>query len=289
MHRAARIAAAGHGRQVLVSTSTAALTGTDGLHDLGEHRLKDLSAPERIYQLGDDEFPALKSLYRTNLPVPATPFLGREHELAEVVTLLEGARLLTLTGPGGTGKTRLGLQAAAEASDRYPDGVFWVRWRRCASRTWCSRARVRRSAPRTDSPSMSPTSRYCSSWTTSSMSSRPPTDCQGCSQPAPTYIARRGRVAAVRPPRRLPRRLRARVGRGDLRCRPGHAPVTRRQEPRPCPRRQMLLDAGDDPSTRPSSSRPPARSTRCAVATPSISSRLPKRRSRTCSRSTPRG
>jgi hypothetical protein len=126
VHRAARIAAAGHGRQVLVSTSTAALTGTDGLHDLGEHRLKDLSAPERIYQFGDDEFPALKSLYRTNLPVPATPFLGREHELAEVVTLPEGARLLTLTGPGGTGKTRLGLQAAAEASDRYPDGVFWV-------------------------------------------------------------------------------------------------------------------------------------------------------------------
>src|SRR5207253_8707185 len=58
--------------------------------------------------------------------VPATPFLGREHELAEVLGLLEGARLLTLTGPGGTGKTRLGLQAAAEASDRYPDGVFWV-------------------------------------------------------------------------------------------------------------------------------------------------------------------
>src|SRR5205823_2462716 len=58
--------------------------------------------------------------------VPATPFLGREHELAAVLSLLEDARLLTLTGPGGTGKTRLGLQAAAEASDRYRDGVFWV-------------------------------------------------------------------------------------------------------------------------------------------------------------------
>jgi predicted ATPase/class 3 adenylate cyclase len=126
VHRAARIAAAGHGGQVLVSSSTASLVGTDALRDLGEHRLKDLSAPERIYQLGDGEFPPLKSLYRTNLPVPATPFLGREHELAEVLGLLEGARLLTLTGPGGTGKTRLGLQAAAEASDRYPDGVFWV-------------------------------------------------------------------------------------------------------------------------------------------------------------------
>jgi predicted ATPase len=113
---------------VLVSTSTAALVGADALCDLGEHRLKDLSAPERIYQLGDEDFPALKSLYRTNLPIPATPFLGRERELAEIVDLLsdEGVRLLTLTGPGGTGKTRLGLQAAAEASERYPDGIFWV-------------------------------------------------------------------------------------------------------------------------------------------------------------------
>jgi predicted ATPase/class 3 adenylate cyclase len=126
VHRAARIAAAGHGSQVLVSASTAALVGTDGLRDLGEHRLKDLSAPERIYQLGDGEFPPLKSLYRTNLPVPATPFLGRKRELGEVLGLLADARLLTLTGPGGTGKTRLGLQAAAEASDSYPDGVFWV-------------------------------------------------------------------------------------------------------------------------------------------------------------------
>jgi len=126
VHRAARIAACGHGGQVLVSASTAALSGVEGLRDLGEHRLKDLSAPERLYQAGDGEFPPLKSLYRTNLPVPATPFLGREHELAEVLDLLEAGRLLTLTGPGGTGKTRLGLQAAAEASDRYPDGVFWV-------------------------------------------------------------------------------------------------------------------------------------------------------------------
>jgi predicted ATPase/class 3 adenylate cyclase len=126
VHRAARIAAAGHGGQILVSASTAALVSSDELHDLGEHRLKDLSAPERIYQLGEREFPPLKSLYRTNLPVPATPFLGRERELAEALGLLEGARLLTLTGPGGTGKTRLGLQVAAEASEQYPDGVFWV-------------------------------------------------------------------------------------------------------------------------------------------------------------------
>ena len=127
VHRAARIAACGHGGQVLVSSSTAQLVEL-GLQDLGEHRLKDLSAPERIYQLGSGEFPALKSLYRTNLPIPATPFLGRERELSEVVELLteDDARLLTLTGPGGMGKTRLALQAAGLASDAYPDGVWWV-------------------------------------------------------------------------------------------------------------------------------------------------------------------
>ena len=127
VHRAARIAAAGHGGQVLVSSSTAQLVELE-LADLGEHRLKDLSAPERIFQLGDGAFPPLKSLYRTNLPVPATTFLGREGELQEVLSLLsrEDTRLLTLTGPGGTGKTRLALQAAAEASDAFPDGIWWV-------------------------------------------------------------------------------------------------------------------------------------------------------------------
>jgi class 3 adenylate cyclase len=125
VHRAARIAAAAHGGQVLVSAATAQLVDVE-LADLGEHRLKDLSAPERIFQLGEAEFPPLKSLYLTNLPVPATPFLGRERELAEVAGLLADTRLLTLTGPGGTGKTRLALQAAAAAADAFPDGVYWV-------------------------------------------------------------------------------------------------------------------------------------------------------------------
>jgi predicted ATPase len=127
VHRAARIAAAGHGGQVLVSSSTAALVDSE-LTDLGEHRFKDLRAPERVFQLGGTEFPALKSLYRTNLPVPATPFLGRERELHQVVELIrrEDAHLVTLTGPGGTGKSRLSIQAAAEVSDAFPDGVFWV-------------------------------------------------------------------------------------------------------------------------------------------------------------------
>jgi predicted ATPase len=127
VHRAARIAAAGHGGQVLVSQATRDLVGTDSLRDLGDHRLKDLTAPERIYQLGDGHFPPPKTLYQTNLPIPATPFLGRERELGEIAALIaDSARLVTLTGPGGTGKTRLGLQAAAASAEGFPDGVWWV-------------------------------------------------------------------------------------------------------------------------------------------------------------------
>ncbi len=128
VHRAARIATAAHGGQVLVSSSTASLVESDGLRHLGEHRLKDLAAPERVYQLGSEAFPRPRSLHQTNLPIPATPFLGRKRELDEVKTLLgtRGLRLLTLTGPAGAGKTRLALEAAADTSDRYPDGVFWV-------------------------------------------------------------------------------------------------------------------------------------------------------------------
>jgi predicted ATPase/class 3 adenylate cyclase len=128
VHRAARIAAAGHGGQLLVSQTTYDLAATGGLRDLGEHRLKDLSAPERLYQLGVDDFPPLRTLYQSNLPVPATAFLGREDELAGVRTLLARpeVRLLTLTGAGGSGKTRLALQAAGAAADDYPQGVWWV-------------------------------------------------------------------------------------------------------------------------------------------------------------------
>lgn len=127
VHRAARIAAAGHGGQVLVSASTVPLVEAE-LVDLGEHRFKDLRASERVYQLGDGEFAPLKSLYRTTLPIPATPFLGRERELSELTALLgrKDARLVTLTGPGGTGKTRLLIQGAAEVSDSFPDGVWWI-------------------------------------------------------------------------------------------------------------------------------------------------------------------
>jgi predicted ATPase len=127
IHRAARIAACGHGGQVLVSAATAALV-PEPLCDLGEHRLKDLSASERIYQADPGGFPPLRTLYQTNLPVPTTPFLGREGELRAVGRLLadKAKRLVTLTGAGGTGKTRLALQATAAAADSYPDGVWWV-------------------------------------------------------------------------------------------------------------------------------------------------------------------
>ena len=130
VHRAARIMSAAHGGQVVVSPSTVSLLepGSFELRDLGEHRFKDLSAPERVFQLGAGEFPPIRSLHRTNLPVPATPFLGREEELAAVVGMLgePDVRLVSLVGPGGTGKTRLALQSAAQASDSYPDGVFWA-------------------------------------------------------------------------------------------------------------------------------------------------------------------
>jgi predicted ATPase/class 3 adenylate cyclase len=127
VHRAARIAASGHGGQVLASASTAPLVELE-LRDLGEHRFKDLTAPERVFQLGQGDFPPLKTLHQTNLPIPQTPFLGREKELGEVLSLLvrDDVRLLTLTGPGGTGKTRLAAQAAGALADRYPHGVFWV-------------------------------------------------------------------------------------------------------------------------------------------------------------------
>ena len=131
VHRAARIMAAGHGGQVLVSETTAALLDGAPLRDLGPHRLKDMLQPIRLYQLEVDglpgEFPPLRSLHQTNLPVAAWPLLGRERELAEIRDLVAGnARLVTLTGAGGTGKTRLALQAAAELSDQFADGVFFV-------------------------------------------------------------------------------------------------------------------------------------------------------------------
>jgi predicted ATPase len=126
VHRVARICSAGHGGQVLVSDATRKAVSRD-LRPLGAHRLKDLGRPEALYQLGNSVFPPLTSLNQSTLPTLATPFLGRERELADVLAILRGdVRVLTLTGVGGTGKTRLALQAAAEQVEHSPHGVWWV-------------------------------------------------------------------------------------------------------------------------------------------------------------------
>ncbi|MEX0985009.1 MAG: adenylate/guanylate cyclase domain-containing protein [Actinomycetota bacterium] len=126
VHEGARIAAVGHGGQVLVSNQTLHLTDVE-VTDLGEHRLKDIGEPVAIFQLGTGRFPPLKTISNTNLPHPASSFVGRDEEVGKVVSLLrDGARLLTLTGPGGTGKTRLAIEAAAELVPGFKAGVFWV-------------------------------------------------------------------------------------------------------------------------------------------------------------------
>lgn len=136
VHRAARIAAAAHGGQVLISQATYDLVGKelpDGvtLQDLGEHRLKDLRQPKHLYQLViaglPSNFPPLKSLDASpnNLPVQSTSFIGRSKEIDEVKQLLSEGRLITLTGPGGSGKTRLALQVASQVLDQF-HGVFFV-------------------------------------------------------------------------------------------------------------------------------------------------------------------
>jgi predicted ATPase/class 3 adenylate cyclase len=128
VHVAARIMSAGHGGQVLLSRATLDQAATDVARmDLGEHRLKDLDEAVWLYQLGSEEFPPLKTIANTNLPRPASAFVGREEELRDVMTLLQdGARLLTLSGPGGSGKSRLAVEAAAELVPNFPNGVFWV-------------------------------------------------------------------------------------------------------------------------------------------------------------------
>ncbi len=137
VHRASRIASAGHGGQVLLSDATRALVqhalpdGID-LRDLGEHRLKDLEHAEHVWQLVipglRNEFAPIGSLdaVPNNLPTRLTTFLGREREIAEIGALLERSRLLTLTGPGGTGKTRLSLEVAGRALAGHAAGVFFV-------------------------------------------------------------------------------------------------------------------------------------------------------------------
>jgi predicted ATPase/class 3 adenylate cyclase len=137
VHRGARIAAAGHGGQILLSETTRNLleehSSELAVRDLGEHRLKDLSQPQHLYQLVGEglaaDFPPLKTLENrpTNLPPQPTPLVGRAQELREICELVCGeGRIVTLTGPGGAGKTRLALQAGAELLERFPDGAFFI-------------------------------------------------------------------------------------------------------------------------------------------------------------------
>ena len=126
VHLAARVAASGHGGQVLLSSATAGLVELP-VSDLGEHRLKDIPDAVSIFQLGEESFPPLRTISNTNLPRPASSFVGREAVMGEVLGRIErGARLLTLTGPGGTGKTRLALEVAGSLVPEYKAGVFWV-------------------------------------------------------------------------------------------------------------------------------------------------------------------
>ena len=135
VHRAARIAAVGHGGQVLVSDATHGLVAKDlpdgvSLRDMGEHRLKDLAHPHRLFQIVAADlpvdFPRIRSLdvLPNNLPRQLTSFIGREKEIAEIERLLSTAYLVTLIGSGGAGKTRLGLQVAADVLENYSDGVW---------------------------------------------------------------------------------------------------------------------------------------------------------------------
>jgi predicted ATPase/class 3 adenylate cyclase len=136
VHRAARIAAAGHGQQVLLSEATRvlvaeALPEAVTLKDLGRHRLKDFDDPQPIHQLVIEglpyEFPALKTLdVPTNLPPEITSFVGREREIHEITELVRASALVTLTGPGGTGKTRLARRVAATLLSEFPDGAYFV-------------------------------------------------------------------------------------------------------------------------------------------------------------------
>jgi predicted ATPase len=127
VHLGARIAAAGSGGQVLLSGASRAFVGDRELVDLGEHRLKDFATPVLIFQLGSARFPPLRTISNTNLPRPASSFVGRGTEVAEVAGLLsDRVRLLTLTGPGGSGKTRLAIEAAATLVPVFRAGVFWI-------------------------------------------------------------------------------------------------------------------------------------------------------------------
>jgi hypothetical protein len=142
VHRAARVMGAGHGGQVLLSQTTRDLLDAETqVRDLGEHRLKDLGAPQRLYQLGDGDFPPLKTLHQTNLPIQATPLIGRERELAEAGGLIRSHRFSRLPGPAAAGRRVLLFSSGQKPSN--------------SSRTACTGCRCRRYATRPSSNGLS--------------------------------------------------------------------------------------------------------------------------------------
>jgi class 3 adenylate cyclase len=167
VHKAARIMSAAHGGQVLLSGATHELIADDVL-DLGRHRLKDFAEPVSLYQLGSDRFPPLRTISNTNLPVPLSSFVGREQEVKQVLSLIreEAARLVTLAGPGGTGKTRLAVEAAGELVSEFGPGCSGSGSRRCATRRWSSTRSRRRSGRSRSWRGTSPTNSSCSCSTT---------------------------------------------------------------------------------------------------------------------------
>ncbi|MBN4047465.1 hypothetical protein JYT71_00505 [Acidimicrobiaceae bacterium AH-315-P05] len=132
LNRAARVMSAGHGGQILIAASTHAMIDGIELTDLGRHRLKDLSDPEHLFQVAiegiEADFPPLRTVDSTpgNLPVQATSFIGRDADVAELIDLVREHRLVTLTGVGGVGKTRLAVQVGAESISEFPDGVWLI-------------------------------------------------------------------------------------------------------------------------------------------------------------------
>ena len=195
VNRSTRLRSLAHGGQTVISGSTHQLVQDTlpagiSLRDMGLHGLKDLTRPEHVFQVDTDgladEFPPLRSLdaVRHNLPTQLNELIGRERELAELADLLRRERLVTILAPGGTGKTRLAVEIAAEVSDAFPDGVFLVQLAPVASPDAVSQAiaeaiNVSLSPPtptcRTSSSTTSVASSSCSCSTTSS--TRPPPSC----------------------------------------------------------------------------------------------------------------
>ena len=275
LHKAARIAASGHGGQVVVSAATRALIDGE-LTELGEHRLKDFDEPVPLFQFGDGRFPPLKTISNTNLPRPASSFVGRGRERDELLALLRnGSRLVTLTGPGGSGKTRLALEVASELVPTFKAGVFWVGLSALRDPTLVTRndrtdaggeGRPRRARLRARAPAAARQLRAGGRGGARALAAArglPPPEAPG-HEPGAAADQRRGRVpgAAARRAgggRALLRAVATRAGRDDRRALPpaGRHAARSRARRRPHPRPHSRADPRPArPATRPAQGRP---------------------------------